>query len=199
MSKKAEHRGRREGHRGINIKGRFSTYECFDSSIIELFAEKHGENTFKYSVVLWCVRPSLASLLICNVINMTTRCPSCSQSGAERSNPQGEARSGELVSRNARELDSASLHLSGVASLPEVVKPVIAGEATPESNRRTPRGDWRRRARTEKSRNLRGPVAAGRSPRRESDGLIVASKGLIHLERRGPTVSVQPWRLYASA
>jgi hypothetical protein len=89
---------------------------------------------------------------------MTTRCPSCSQTGAERSNPQGEARCGELVSRNTSELDSASLRNVGVAKLPEMLKPETIGEATPMSNRWAPRGGWRWRARKEKSRNLRDPI-----------------------------------------
>ena len=122
---------------------------------------------------------------------MPTKCPACSQPGTERSNPQGEARGGELVSRNASELDSASLHDKlGMAKLPNVLKPATIGEETLIRNRWVPRGDWRWRARKEKSRNLGGPyrlVALW-----ESDGLIVAKKGLIHLERRGPTVSVQP-------
>ena len=121
---------------------------------------------------------------------MTNRCSSCSQVGGERGNPQAEARRGEPVSRNASELDSASLRYVGVTKLPEMLKSVIAGEATLESSRRTPRGGWRRRAGKEKSRNLRGPTKA-EAPRRESDGLIVARKGLIRLERRGPTVSAQ--------
>ena len=40
-----------------------------------------------------------------------------------RSNPQAEALEGEDVSRNASELDSASLHKTGVARLPEMLKP----------------------------------------------------------------------------
>ena len=128
---------------------------------------------------------------------MTNRCPSCSQFGGERGNPQAEARCGEPVSRNASELDSASLRYVGVTKLPKVLKSAIVGEATLESSRRTPRGGWRRRAGKEKSRNLRGPAWAV-TPRRESDGLIVARKGLIRLERRGPTVSVRALKLTSS-
>ena len=129
---------------------------------------------------------------------MTNRCPSCSQTGVGRSNPQGEARCGEPVSRNASELDSASLHYKGVTKLPEMLKSAIAGEATPASNRRTPRGDWRRRAGKEKSRNLRDPHRAA-MPVRESDDPIVAGKGLTRLERRGLTVSVQLLETNATA
>jgi hypothetical protein len=44
---------------------------------------------------------------------MTTECPPCSRPGTERSNPQGEAWEGELVSHNKSELDSASLREIG--------------------------------------------------------------------------------------
>ena len=129
---------------------------------------------------------------------MITECPSCSQSGGERSNPQAEARNGEPVSRNASELDSASLrYRTGVTSLPYWLKSVIGGEATLARIRRTPRGGWRQRAGKEKSRNLRGPSLAA-TPRRESDDPIVAGKGLTRLERRGSTVSVQPSKLNSS-
>jgi len=40
---------------------------------------------------------------------MTTECPPCSRPGTERSDPQGEAWEGELMSHNKSELDSASL------------------------------------------------------------------------------------------
>jgi len=129
---------------------------------------------------------------------MTTRCPSCSQLGGERSNPQAEARCGEPVSRNASELDSASLRKLGVTMLPEMLKSVIAGEATPMSNRRTPRGGCRQRTGKEKSRNLRGP-AWEELPCRKSDNLIVVRKGLISPERRGLTVRVQLLETNATA
>ena len=102
------------------------------------------------------------------------------------------------MSRNASELDSASLHKEGVTMLPEQLKSVIAGEATPLSNRRTPRGDCRQRTGKEKSRNLRGP-AWDELPCRESDDLIVARTGLINRERRGLTVSVQLLETNATA
>jgi hypothetical protein len=89
---------------------------------------------------------------------MTTKCPTCSQFGTERSNPQGEARKGKPASRNAIELDSASLHKVGAANLPDLLKPVIVGQVTLESSRRVPRGDWRQRVGKEKSSNL-GTVA----------------------------------------
>ncbi len=80
---------------------------------------------------------------------MLTECPTCSQLGTERSNPQGEARLDELASRNTSELDSASLRKVGVAMLPEVLKPAAIGEATFVCSRWAPRGDWRWRVRTE--------------------------------------------------
>jgi hypothetical protein len=113
---------------------------------------------------------------------MTNRCPSCSQSGAERSNPQGEARCGEPASRNASELDSASLRYMGVTNPPRWLKSATDGEATPVRSRRTPRGGWRQRAGKEKSRNLRGPAVGDkvgvvhRCRRRESEGIVVAGK-----------------------
>ena len=129
---------------------------------------------------------------------MITECPSCSLYGGERSNPQAEARTGESASRNASELDSASLHQAGVAKLPMMLKPATVGEVTLPCSRRTPRGDWRQRAEKERSRNLRDPLTV-KAPGRESDGLIVAKKGLTSLERRGPTVSVQLSRRHAAA
>lgn len=128
---------------------------------------------------------------------MTNKCPTCSQTGVERSSPQDEARRGEPASRNASELDSASLDKAGVASLPGMVKPAIIDEETFESNRWAPRGDWRQRVGKEKSRNLRGPRAVMRD--RESDEPIVAGKGLTNLERRGSTVKVQRLRQDAAA
>jgi len=105
---------------------------------------------------------------------MEIECATCSRHGGERSNPQAEAREGEAVSRNASELDSASLHQSGTTNPPATVKSGIHGEGTLACSHGVPRGDWRWHAVKEKSRNLRGP-----SPRkwwRESDGPIVAGK-----------------------
>ena len=117
---------------------------------------------------------------------MSNKCPTCSQSGVERSNPQGEARCGEPVSRNANELDSASLRKVGVANLPDWTKPAIIGEATLVRSRWAPRGGWRQRAGKEKSRNLRDPSRPARlavrrdvnpsRPGRESEGIVVAGK-----------------------
>ncbi len=106
---------------------------------------------------------------------MLTECPTCSQLGTERSNPQGEARCDELMSRNTSELDSASLNYVGVAMLPEMLKPAAIGEATFVCSRWAPRGDWRWRVRTEKSRNLRDPDTAYGCAR-ESDVPIVVKK-----------------------
>ncbi len=106
---------------------------------------------------------------------MITECPACSRIGTERSNPQGEARLDELASRNASELDSASLHDVGVAMLPEMLKPAAIGEETFVCSRWAPRGDWRWRVRTEKSRNLRDPNPFYDGVR-ESDVSIVVKK-----------------------
>ena len=106
---------------------------------------------------------------------MLTECPTCSRVGIERSNPQGEARLDELASRNISELDSASLRYVGVAMLPKGLKPATIGEETFICSRWAPRGGWRRRVRTEKSRNLRDPN--GFYDRvRESDVPIVVKK-----------------------
>ena len=129
---------------------------------------------------------------------MKNKGPSCSQFGVGRSNPQGEARKGEPVSRNVSELDSASLRYVGVTNLPDWTKSAIAGEVTLESNRWTPRGGWRQRAGKEKPRNLRDPLSAA-VPGRESDDLIVAGKGLTRLERRGSTVNEQQLKQNATA
>jgi hypothetical protein len=113
---------------------------------------------------------------------MSNKCPTCSQSGAERSNPQGEARCGEPASRNAIELDSASLHKVGAANLPDWMKPAIVGEAALECSRWAPRGDWRQRVGKEKSSNLGDPADGSkggvvhRSSRRKSEGIVVAGK-----------------------
>jgi hypothetical protein len=113
---------------------------------------------------------------------MSNKCPTCSQSGAERSNPQGEARCGEPASRNENELDSASLRYTGAANLPEMAKPATVGEATLERNRQAPRGGWRQRAGKEKSSNLGDPADGGkvgvvhRPFRRKSEGIVVAGK-----------------------
>ena len=106
---------------------------------------------------------------------MLTECPTCSRVGTERSNPQGEARLDELASRNASELDSASLHKVGVAMLPDWLKPAAIGQETFVRSRWAPRGDWRWRVRKEKSRNLRDPSRL-HDRARESDVLIVVKK-----------------------
>lgn len=114
---------------------------------------------------------------------MLIECAASSQCGGERSNPQVEARNGEPMSRNSSELDSASLRYSRVAMLPDVLKPVTGGEETFACSRRALRGGWRRRVGKDSSRNLRGPASDHAC--RESDGLIVAKKRLINVERRG--------------
>ena len=155
---------------------------------------------------LRCVRQSLTSLLFWKVNNMSTKCPTCSLSAPKGAIPKvkpdirdpRERSCGEPASRNVNELDSASLRYVGVANLPELVKPAIAGEETLQSSQRTPRGGWRQRVGKGKSRNLRDPSQAA-TRRWESDGLIVARKGLTRLERRGPTVNKQRLKQNASA
>ena len=102
------------------------------------------------------------------------------------------------MSRNENELTSASLFYMGAANLPEMLKPAIVGQVTLESSRRALRGDWRQRIGKEKHRNL-GDPARVRTPRRKSDGFIVAMKDLTNLERREPTVSAQPSKQHATA
>ena len=128
---------------------------------------------------------------------MVIECTPYSQCGGERSNPQAEARKGEPMSRNASELDSASLRYLSVVKPPEKLKPAIVGEGTFESNQRTLRGGWRWHVGKDTSRNLRDPF--GQQTERESDSLIVAKKRLINAERRGLTVGVQTWRENAAA
>src|SRR5690554_2517963 len=105
---------------------------------------------------------------------MSKVCTTCSRRGTERSNPQGEAREGESVSRNASELASAPLDYPRVAKLPIKLKPATAEEEAYIRTQRTLRGVWRQRAEKERSRNLRGPALAKGS--RESEGPIVARK-----------------------
>ncbi len=131
-------------------------------------------------------------------MNVLIEYTTCSQCGGERSNPQAEARNGEPASRNASELDSASLRYVRATKLPDRLKSAIDGEEIFTSNRRALRGGWRRRVEKDMSRNLRDPLLA-KAPWRESDGLIVVKKRLTRVERRGPTVSVQLSRHYASA
>ena len=125
---------------------------------------------------------------------MLIECAASSQCGGERSNPQAEARNGEPMSRNASELDSASLHQLRVAKLPDLLKPDIDGEETFMSNRRTLRGDWRWRVGKDSSRNLRSPAM-----RRVADGLVVAKKRLINVERRGADCKRATVEGYAAA
>lgn len=104
---------------------------------------------------------------------MLIECSTCSQLGAERSNPQGEARGGESVSRNASELASASLNYLGAG------QPVRMGEAcynwrsNIHRTQLTPRGDWRQRAETDWLRNLGYPRGTAEW---ESEGSIVVKK-----------------------
>src|SRR5579864_8469148 len=99
-----------------------------------------------------------------------------------------------------RELGSASLHVMGVASLPNVVKPASDREATTVGTDRTPRGERRQRARKEPAGTwetrlgvFRGQPLTGSHNRWRgriavSDGLIVAEK--FRLSRDG---AKEPW------
>ena len=126
---------------------------------------------------------------------------SCSQTQSERGRPcslkLGEAKARAVASR---ELDSASLRIMGVASLPNEVKPASVREATTKGTDRTPRGQRRQRARKEPAGTwetrfgvLSGQPLRGSHNRRRgriavSDGLIVAMK--FRLSRDG---AKEPW------
>ena len=87
---------------------------------------------------------------------MSSKCPTCSQSGTEKSHFQGEARGGKPASCNIiSELVSASLDKVEVANLPDVLNPATASDATLECRWRAFRGEWRARAGKEKPGNLR--------------------------------------------
>ena len=108
---------------------------------------------------------------------MLTECPTCSQTGGERSNPQVEALCGEPTSRNVSELDSASLRRkSGVANLSDLLKPDTVGEETFTCSQLTPRGGWRQRVGKERLRNLGDPMPTFVLSDWESDDLIVVKK-----------------------
>ena len=89
---------------------------------------------------------------------MSTRYPTCSKASSERSNPQAEASPREPVSRNASELDSASLRVVGSDD--------SSGDGEVCHQRRSDTclhssdspGGWRQRTGKEKSRNLRDPI-----------------------------------------
>jgi hypothetical protein len=114
---------------------------------------------------------------------------SCSRTQSEWGRPcslrLGEANARAVASR---ELGSASLHIEGVASLPDEVKPVPDWEATTIGTDRTPRGERRQRARKEPAGTwetrfgvFRGQPLTGSHNRWRgriagSDGLIIAEK-----------------------
>ena len=126
---------------------------------------------------------------------------SCSQTRNEWGRPcslrLGEANARAVASR---ELGSASLHIVGVASLPNEVKPAPGREATTVGTDRTPRGERRQRAWKEPAGTWetrfgihRGKPLTGSHNRRRgriavSDGLIVAGK--FRLSRDG---AKEPW------
>ncbi len=100
----------------------------------------------------------------------------------------------------SRELGSASLHILGVASLPNKVKPALEWEATTVGTVQTPRGERRQRAQKEPAgtwetrfgvlsgQPLTGSHNRGRGRIAVSDGLIVAVKS--RLSRDG---AKEPW------
>ena len=99
---------------------------------------------------------------------MLIECSTCSQLGTERSNPQGEARGGESVSRNASELASASLNYPGVGQPLRMGETCHCWGGNIHSVQQTPRGEWRQRAETEWLRNLGDPTGLRMSvPNRE--------------------------------
>ena len=67
----------------------------------------------------------------------------------------------ERVSPSESEPVSASLHKSGAANLPDVVKPGTGREATSTCTCRAPRGGRGERARKDASRNLGDPLGPG--------------------------------------
>jgi hypothetical protein len=67
----------------------------------------------------------------------------------------------ERVSPSASEPGSASLHQSGAAKLPKMMKPVTCREETGICTCRAPRGDRGERARKDASRNLGDPLRCG--------------------------------------
>ena len=62
------------------------------------------------------------------------------------SNRLVEALEDNDISRNASELDSASLRKMGVARLPEMLKPTLVVKQRAIAANRLPRGGWRQRA-----------------------------------------------------
>src|SRR5436190_21776945 len=126
---------------------------------------------------------------------------SCSRTRSEWGRPcslkPGEANARAVASR---ELGSASLHILGVASLPNEVKPAPVWEATTVGTDRTPRGERRQRAWKEPAGTwetrfgvLTGQPLTGSHNRWRgriavSDGLIVAVKS-----RSSRDGAKEPW------
>ena len=104
------------------------------------------------------------------------------------------------MSRSNREPTVASLRKVGTASLPEMVKPEMDGEATNKRTHSVPRGSVGQRAENDRSRNLGYPAECWYQQRRggmnnpasdsgrESDRPIVARKRVTTVEREGLTV-----------
>ena len=113
---------------------------------------------------------------------MLIECSTCSRLGTERSNPQGEAREGKSVSRNASELASASLNYSGSGQPFRMGETCHCRKANIRQSRQTPRGDWRQRAEKDRLRNLGDPqglrmsVSGQRGLLWESEESIVVKK-----------------------
>jgi hypothetical protein len=161
-----------------------------------------GSSYLCLSVSIWKA-PSEAWLVLvnCNELIVIIGRKSCSRTQSVRGRPctlrLGEANARAVASR---ELGSASLHILGVASLPDEVKPVPDWEATTVGTDRTPRGERRQRARKEPAGTwetrfgvFRGQPLTGSHNRRRgriavSDGLIVAARS--RLSREG---AKEPW------
>ena len=161
-----------------------------------------GRESLCVSVFIWKA-PSEAWLVLvnCNELIMIIGRESCSRTQSARGRPRtlrlGEANARAVASR---ELDTASLHTLGVASLSDEVKPTPVWEATTEGTDRTPRGERRQRARKEpagtwetrfgvfRGQPLTGSHNRWRGRTAVSDGLIVAEK--FRLSRDG---AKEPW------
>ncbi len=152
-------------------------------------APLHRQNPCS-SAFIWKA-PSKAWLVLvnCNELIVINGRKSCSQTQSARGRPctlrLGEANARAVASR---ELGSAPLHVLGVASLSDEVKPAPDWEATTKGTNRTPRGERRQRARKEPAgtwetrfgvfgrQPLTGSHNRWRGRTAVSEGLIVAEK-----------------------
>ena len=112
---------------------------------------------------------------------MLIECSTCSRLGIERSNPQGEAREGESVSRNASELDSASLHYSGSGQLVMVGETCYCWKANIPQARQTSSGWLETACRERKVEELGRPIRA-ENARVEPNGFAMGVGGIHNSE-----------------